>query len=60
MMVGVGVDGDPGGRVRHTLCPLESYKEGDIYLHVVKMPLWMANGMGGLVLSAEIGLHQWI
>ena len=44
-----------GRRVGHSLCPLESSKEGELCLHAVHMALWIEDGMEGDALNAWAG-----
>ena len=45
-------------RARHSLCPLESCKEGEFCPHAVHMALRVEDGMEGDALNARAGCHQ--
>ena len=59
-MAGAGNNARTERRAGHSLCPLESYREGEICLHAMHMALRMEDGMKGDALNVQAGCRQWM
>ena len=57
-MAGAGNNARIGRRAGQSLCPLESYEEGELCPHAVHMALRVEDGMGEDAPNARVGCHQ--
>ena len=57
-MAGAGNNAPTGRKAGHSLCPLESYEEGELCLNAMHMALRVENGMEGDALNAWAGCRQ--